>query len=119
MMDSNIACDEDSNKHATRIGIQHGTRIRIQHVMRIRIPHVTRISIQHGMRIGFVQGDDSEGGWRGRSGHHSVPIRMPVLKEAKDIQGINSEDSHNDNMTSDFSTPQFHALCLVCEYNCS
>ena len=35
-------------------------------------------------------GDDSEGGWRGRSGHHTVPTRMPVLKEAKDTQGINS-----------------------------
>ena len=35
MMDSNITCDEDSNKHVTRIRIQHVTRIRIQHVMRI------------------------------------------------------------------------------------
>ena len=35
MMDSNITCDEDSNKHVTRIRIQHETRIRIQHVMRI------------------------------------------------------------------------------------
>ena len=29
-------------------------------------------------------GDDSEGGWRGRGGHHSVPTRMPVLKKAKE-----------------------------------
>ena len=35
MMDYNIICDEDSNKHATRIRIKHVTRIRIKHVMRI------------------------------------------------------------------------------------
>ena len=35
MMDSNISCDEDSNKHVTIIRIQHVTRIRIQHVTRI------------------------------------------------------------------------------------
>ena len=48
----------------------------------------------------------------GRSGHHSVPTRMPVLKEVKDAQGINSGRS-NDNMASDFSTPQFHAINYV------
>ena len=69
-------------------------------------------------------GDDSEGGWRGRSGQHSVSTRMPVLKEAKDTHGINSGDSPNDNMASDFSTLQFHAinyvsLYYVCDYNCS
>ena len=72
-----------------------------------------------------MQGDDSEGGWRGRGGHHSVPTRMPVLKEAKDTQGINSGGSPNDSIASDCSTPQFHAInyvslySLVCEYNCS
>ena len=36
MMDSNnITCDEDSNKHVTRIQMQNVTRIRIQHVTRI------------------------------------------------------------------------------------
>ena len=59
MMDLNITCDEDSNKHVTR---------------------------------------------------NSVPTRMPVLKKAKDAQGINSGGSHNENMASDFNTPQFHAI---------
>ena len=68
------------------------------------------------MRIDLVQGDDSEGGWRGRSGHHSVSTSMPVLKGAKDTQGINSGGSPNDNMASDFSTPQFHAINDVCLY---
>ena len=63
-----------------------------------------------------MKGDDSEGGWRGRSGHHSVPTKMPVLKEAKDTQGINSGGSPNDNMASDFSTPQFHAINYVSLY---
>ena len=66
------------------------------------------------MRIDLVQGGDSEGGWRGRSGHHSVPTRMPVLKEAKDTQGINSGGSLNDNMASDFSTLQFYVINDVC-----
>ena len=57
--------------------------------------------------------DDSEGGWRERSGHHSVPTRMPVLKEAKDTQGINAGGSPNDNMSFDFSTPQFHAINYI------
>ena len=35
MMDSNITCDEDSNKLVTRIQMQNVTRIRIQHVTRI------------------------------------------------------------------------------------
>ena len=61
-------------------------------------------------------GGESEGGWRGRSGHHSVPTRMPVLKEAKYTQGINSGGSPNDNMASDFSTPQFHAINDVSLY---
>ena len=37
-----------------------------------------------------------------------------VLKDAKDTQRINSEGSSNDNMVSDFSTPQFHAINHVC-----
>ena len=61
------------------------------------------------MRIDLVQGGDSEGGWRGRSGHHSVPTSMPALKQAKDTQGIN-------NTASDFSTPQFHAINDVSLY---
>ena len=52
-----------------------------------------------------MQGGDIEGGWRCRSGHLSVPTRMPVLKDAKDTQGINSGGSPNDNMASDFRTP--------------
>ena len=48
---SNITCDEDSNKHVTRIWIQHVMRIRIQHVTRISIQHVTRIQIYHVTRI--------------------------------------------------------------------
>ena len=32
-----------------------------------------------------------------------------MLKEAKDTQRINSGGSSNDNMASDFSTPQSHA----------
>ena len=52
----------------------------------------------------------------GESGHHSVPIRISVLKEAKDTQGINSGGSHNDYMASDFSTPQFHAINDVSLY---
>ena len=39
-----------------------------------------------------------------------------MLKEAKDTQGINSGGSHNDNMVSDFSTPQFHAINYVSLY---
>ena len=64
----------------------------------------------------MCRGDHNEGGWRGRSGYHSVPTRMPVLKEAKDTQGINSGGSPNDNMASDFSTPQFHAINDVSLY---
>ena len=42
---------------------------------------------------------------------------MPVLKEAKDTQlGINSGGSPNDNMASDFSTPQVHAINDVSLY---
>ena len=63
-----------------------------------------------------MRGDDSEWGWRGRSGHHSVPTRMSVLKEAKDTQGINSGCSPNVNIASDFSTPQFHAINYVSLY---
>ena len=37
-----------------------------------------------------------------------------VLREAKDTQGINSEGYLNDNMASDFCTPQFHAINDVC-----
>ena len=33
-----------------------------------------------------------------------------MLKEAKDTQEINSVGSYNDNMASDFSTPQSHAI---------
>ena len=33
-----------------------------------------------------------------------------MLKEVKDTQGINYGGSSNDNMTSDFSTPQSHAI---------
>ena len=36
-----------------------------------------------------------------------------MLKEAKYTQGINI-GSPNDNMASDFSTPQFHAINDVC-----
>ena len=66
------------------------------------------------MRIDLVQTDDSQGGCGDRSGHHSVPTRIPVLKEAKDTQGIHSGGSPNDNMASDFSTLQFHAINNVC-----
>ena len=41
---------------------------------------------------------------------------MPVLKEAKDTQGINSGGSPNDNMTSDFSNPQLYAINYVSLY---
>ena len=33
-----------------------------------------------------------------------------MRKEAKDTQEINTRGSSNDNMASDFSTPQFHAI---------
>ena len=33
-----------------------------------------------------------------------------MLKEAKDTQEINTGVSSNDNLASDFSTPQFHAI---------
>ena len=36
-----------------------------------------------------------------------------MLKEAKDTLGINSGGSPNDNMASDFSTPQFYAISDV------
>ena len=39
-----------------------------------------------------------------------------MLKEAKDTQGINSGGSPNDNMASDFSTPQFHTINNVSLY---
>ena len=39
-----------------------------------------------------------------------------MLQEAKDTQGINSVGSPNDNMASDFSTPQFHAIKYVSLY---
>ena len=39
-----------------------------------------------------------------------------MLKEAKDTQGINSGGSPSDNMASDFSTPQFHAINYVSWY---
>ena len=56
---------------------------------------MTRILLQHVMRIDLVQGGGDSGGWRGRSGHHSAPTRMPVLKKAKGTQGINSGGSAN------------------------
>ena len=37
-----------------------------------------------------------------------------MLKKAKATHGINSGGSPNDNMTSDFSTLQFHAINDVC-----
>ena len=36
--------------------------------------------------------------------------QMMPGKEAKDTQGINSGGSSNDNMASDFITPQSHAI---------
>ena len=52
--------------------------------------------------------DYSEGGWRGINGHHSFPTKNTcVLMEVKDTQGINSGGS---SITSDFSTPQSHAI---------
>ena len=39
---------------------------------------------------------------------------MPVLKESKDTQGINFGGPPNDNRTSDFSSPEFHAINDVC-----
>ena len=39
-----------------------------------------------------------------------------MLKGAKGTQGINSGGSLNDNMASDFSTPQFHAINYVSLY---
>ena len=63
-----------------------------------------------------MHGDESEGGCRGRCGHHSVSTRMPVQTKAKDTQGINFVGSPNDNMASDFSTPQFHAINDVSFY---
>ena len=39
-----------------------------------------------------------------------------MLKEAKDTQGINSGGSPNDNMASDFSSPQFHAINYISLY---
>ena len=33
-----------------------------------------------------------------------------MLKESKDTQEINSVGSSNDTMSSDFSTPHFHAI---------
>ena len=33
-----------------------------------------------------------------------------MLKEAKGTHGINSGGTPNNNMASDFSTPQFHAI---------
>ena len=48
---------------------------------------------------------------RYRSGHQSVPTKDAYdLKETKDTQGINYGGSSNDNMASDFSTPQSHAI---------
>ena len=38
------------------------------------------------------------------------------LKGAKYTQGINSGGSLNDNMASDFSAPQFHAINYVSLY---
>ena len=47
---------------------------------------------------------------RDRSGHQSVRTKdAHELKEIKDTQGINYGGSSNDNMPSDFSTPQSHA----------
>ena len=43
MVDLTITCDEDSNKHVTRIRMQHVTRIRIQRVTSILIQHVMKI----------------------------------------------------------------------------
>ena len=58
-------------------------------------------------------GDDSEEGWRGRSGHHSVPTRMPVLKEAKDTQNTISYGIHcttsvtNCSLSANTSVPTY------------
>ena len=48
---------------------------------------------------------------RDRSGHQSVPTKDAYeLKETKDTHGINYGGSSNDNVASDFSTPQSHAI---------
>ena len=39
-----------------------------------------------------------------------------MLKVTNDTQGTNSGGSPNDNMASDFSTPQFHAINYVYLY---
>ena len=48
---------------------------------------------------------------RDRSGHQSVPTKDAYeLKETKATHGINYGGSSNDNIASDFSTPQSHAI---------
>ena len=48
---------------------------------------------------------------RDRSGHQSVQTKDAYeLKETKDIHGINYGGSSNDNMASDFGTPQSHTI---------
>ena len=48
---------------------------------------------------------------RDRSGHQYVPTKNAYeLKETKNTQGIDYGGSSNDNMASDFSTPQSHAI---------
>ena len=99
----------------TRIWIQHVTRIWIQHV--IRFEYNMWWGFKYNMWRGFKYYMwrgliwYREGRFRDRSGHQSVPTKDAYeLKETKDTQGINYGGSSNDNMASDFSTPQSHAI---------
>ena len=52
-----------------------------------------------------------KGRLRDRSGHQSVLTKDTYeLKEMKDTHGIHYGGSSNDNMASDFSIPQSHAI---------
>ena len=95
-MDSNTTCDEDSN---TTCDEDFNTTC----------DEDSNTTCEEDW---FGAGENnSEGGWRGRSGHNYVPSKDTcVLNEAIDTQGINSGGYSNDNMASDFSTPQTHAI---------
>ena len=103
-MDSNTTCDEDSN---TTCDEDSNTTCDEDSIT--TCDEDSNTTCEEDL---FGAGeDDSEGEWRGRSGHNYVPTKdVCVLNESIDTQGINSGGSSNDNMASDVSTPQSHAI---------
>ena len=87
------------------------TWIQIQHVTRIQIQHMTRLRILHVKRIDLVQGRTTMKGDGGEEVDlHSVPTKDVCVLRGGERHTGNTLWSSNDNMASDFSNPQSHAI---------